>query len=320
MQRSLAMSAVEPSIERGLSSPAKLFLATRPAFLSVTLGSCLIGLATAYAGGVPIDALTAAATIVFALAAQAGANVLNDYYDSLNGSDSANTERLFPFTGGSRFIQNGVLSERQTLAFGTALMATTIAAGLWLTAVSGPDLLFFGAFGLFVGWAYSAPPFRLNARGLGEPAIWLAWMIVAAGTDYVQRRAMSPAPWIASAGYALLVVNLLFINQFPDRRADALAGKHHWVVRLGAQRARRLYPAIGLAANACVLLGVAAGSLTRGALLALLALPLTLKASAQLQRHAHEASKLVPAIKATIAAALAHAVLLSAGIAASRWT
>jgi 1,4-dihydroxy-2-naphthoate octaprenyltransferase len=312
------MSAVEPSIARGLSPPAKLFLATRPSFLTVTLGACLVGLATAYAGGAAIHAVTAAATIVFALVAQAGANVLNDYYDSLNGCDSANTERLFPFTGGSRFIQNRVLTERQTLAFGSALMATTVAAGLWLTAVSGTGLLLFGILGIFAGWAYSAPPFRLNGRGLGEPAIWLAWMIVAAGSDYVQRKAMSPAPWIASAGYALLVANLLFINQFPDRRADALAGKRHWVVRLGARRARRLYPAIGLAANACVLLGVATGNLPPGALLALLAMPLTLKASADLWRYADEPAKLAPAIKATIGAVLAHGVLLSAGIAASR--
>jgi 1,4-dihydroxy-2-naphthoate octaprenyltransferase len=34
-------------------------------------------------------------------------NVVNDYYDHLNGTDAANVERIFPFTGGSRFIQNG---------------------------------------------------------------------------------------------------------------------------------------------------------------------------------------------------------------------
>ena len=28
----------------------------------------------------------------------------------IGGSDRANTERIFPYTGGSRFIQNGVMS------------------------------------------------------------------------------------------------------------------------------------------------------------------------------------------------------------------
>ena len=310
----------EPS-PAALANPlARYFLATRPPFLLVTLGACLVGLAGAYSSGIAIGGAKALVTIVFAMVAQAGANVLNDYYDSLSGNDAANTERIFPFTGGSRFIQNGVLTERETLAFGTGLVGATIAAGLWLMTVSGPDLLFFGAAGLFLGWAYSAPPLRLNSRGLGEACIWLAWMIVAAGTDYVQRAEASALPWIASAGYALLVTNVLFINQFPDARADAAAGKRHWVVRLGADRAARAYLSIGIAANACVIAGVASGALPATALAALLALPLTLRAAAELARRRNDVARLAPAIKATIGAALAHAALLSAGLAATRWS
>ena len=35
------------------------------------------------------------------------ANVLNDYHDALNGTDAANTGRVFPFSGGSRFSTLG---------------------------------------------------------------------------------------------------------------------------------------------------------------------------------------------------------------------
>ena len=311
------MPAMEPTLAVPMSPVAKYFLATRPPFLAVTVGGCLVGLATAYASGVPIKVAAAIATFIFAMVAHAGANVLNDYYDYLNGTDANNTERIFPFTGGSRFIINGVISPGQTLTFGTALMAVTAVAGLFLMMASGPDLLWYGLAGLFVGWAYSAPPFRLNSRGLGEPCIWLAWMIVASGTDYVQRGSASPLPWIASAGYSLLVANILFINQFPDRKADEFAGKRHWVVRLGANRARHLYPMIGILAYGCVVLAVMAGALPLTALVVLLALPLTIKASAVLQRHAETPRELAPAIQATIGAAVAHAVLLSLGLAAS---
>jgi 1,4-dihydroxy-2-naphthoate octaprenyltransferase len=310
--------AGEPTLSTLPSPFARYFLALRPQFLLVSLGSCLVGLATAWASGVPIDAAKALATIVFAMVAQGGANVFNDYYDSLSGNDAANVERIFPFTGGSRFIQNGVLTERQTLAYGTALFGATMAAGLWLMTVSGPELLFFGAAGLAIGWAYSAPPLSLNGRGWGEACIWVAWMLIAAGADYVQRGAPVPMPWIASSGYALLVTNVLFVNQFPDRRADEVAGKRHWVVRLGPERAAHLYAAIGLAAYACLVAGVASGALPATALAALLAAPLTLMAAVEVRRHCGEASRLVPAIRATIAGALAHAVLLSAGLAAAR--
>ena len=56
----------------------------------------------------------------------AGMNVLNDYYDEQNGTDRRNTQRLFPFTGGSRFIQNGVLSTGETLVFGAWLLAVAM--------------------------------------------------------------------------------------------------------------------------------------------------------------------------------------------------
>lgn len=310
----------EPSLAT-LSSPlARYFAATRPPFLLVSLGSCLVGLAVAAAGGVAIDPAKALVTIVFAMAAQAGANVLNDFYDAASGNDAANHERIFPFTGGSRVIQNGVLTERQMLAFGTALFGATVAAGLWLMAVSGPDLFFFGAAGLFIGWAYSAPPFRLNSRGWGEACIWVAWMLIAAGTDYVQRGAPSAAPWIASAGYALLVTNVLFVNQFPDRRADEAVGKRHWVVRLGTERSVRLYAAIALAAYACLGAAVLLRALPATALAAFIAAPLSVNAWRHLAGHHHEVARLAPAIQATIAAALAHAALLSAGLAAARWT
>lgn len=308
----------EPSLAALPTPLARYFAATRAPFLLVSLGSCLVGLASAAATGVAIDAAKAAATIVFAMVAQAGANVFNDYYDSASGNDAANTERIFPFTGGSRLIQNGVLTEGQMLAFGTALFGATIAAGLWLMAVSGPDLFFFGAAGLFVGWAYSAPPFRLNSRGWGEACIWLAWMLIAAGTDYVQRGTPSATPWIASAGYALLVTNVLFINQFPDRRADEAVGKRHWVVRLGPEAAVRMYAAIALAAYACLGAAILASALPATALAGFLAAPLAVKAWRHLAAHHRDVSRLAPAIQATIAAALAHAALLSIGLAAAR--
>ena len=313
------MAAAEPSVASLPSLPLRYVLATRPAFLSVTLGSCLIGLASAYASGVDISSWKAFVTFVFAMAAHAGANVLNDYYDSVSGNDAGNTERIFPFTGGSRFIQNGVLTEAATLRLGVGLFGATVAAGLWLMTVSGPDLLFFGLAGVFIGVAYSAPPLALNSRGWGEACIWAAWSLIAAGTDYVQRAAFAPLPWIAVAGYALMVTNVLFINQFPDRRADERVGKRHWVVRLGPDRAARGYLAIALAAHLVPVGGVVFGALPWTALLVLVALPVSLDAAGQLRRYRHEVSRLVPAIQKTIGAAMLHGALMAAGLAASRF-
>ena len=72
------MPALEPSLAALPNPLARYLLAMRPPFLLVSLGSCLVGLAAAYAAGVTIDAAKAVVTIVFAMVAQGGANVINE--------------------------------------------------------------------------------------------------------------------------------------------------------------------------------------------------------------------------------------------------
>jgi 1,4-dihydroxy-2-naphthoate octaprenyltransferase len=310
---------LEPTLAVFPNPFARYFAATRPAFLSVTFAACLVGLATAVFDGVMLRPWAAFFTVFFAFVAHAGINVLNDYYDALNGSDNANTERQFPFTGGSRFIQNGVIGLHAIGRFGYALLAAVIPAGLWLAWSSADGLILIGLAGLFAGWAYSAPPLKLMSRGFGEAAIICGWLIVAAGADYVQRGAFSALPFIAGLSYALHVANVLFINQFPDYKADAGAGKRNWVVRLGPQRARYGYPLTLGIAYGWLIGAVALGALPRAALLALVGLIPALKATRELLAHAAQPAKLTPAIRATIGAAMLHGIVLAIGIAASRW-
>lgn len=308
------MPLAEPTLGVLANPVLRYFLATRPAFLSVTLFACLVGFGTAYHDGVALATAKAIATLVFALLAHAGINVLNDYYDELNGTDRANTERVFPFTGGSRFIQNGVLTARETLAYGTALVGIVIVAGLWLTRMSAPNLIWIGAAGLFIGWAYSAPPLALNSRGLGELCVVIGFGLVVVGADFVQRGGLAPLPVAAAVSYGLLVTNILYINQFPDQRADEAAGKRHWVVILGSRRARWGYAVIGAAAYGFLLWAAGMGLLPRWALIALASAVLTTMAARDLLRHADQPQLLAPAIKLTIGAATLHGLLLAAAM------
>jgi len=305
----------EPTIAAFPNPLLRYVVATRPAFLSVTLFASLIGLATAHAGGVRIDAASATVTVLFALVAHAGINVLNDYYDALNGTDDLNTERIFPFTGGSRFIQNGVLTRRETAVYGGLLLLAVVMAGLWLTAVSAPGLIWIGAAGLLIGWTYSAPPLKLNSRGWGELCVWTGFALIAIGADFVQRGRLSVAPLVGVTSYALLVTNVLYINQFPDRKADEAAGKNHWVVRLGPQRARWAYLLIAMAAYGWVIAAVLAGALHWFALAAVLPAVLSAKAARDVLRLSARPQALGPAIQLTIAAASLHGLLLAAAIA-----
>jgi 1,4-dihydroxy-2-naphthoate octaprenyltransferase len=292
----------------------RYLLATRPAFLSVTLCAWLVGLGAAHYSGVALEPVRAALTLAFALIAHAGVNVLNDYYDARIGTDAINVERIFPFTGGSRFIQNGVLSLAQTGWFGATLFGAVVGAGLWLVALSGAGLLWIGLAGLAIGWAYSAPPLKLNSRGLGELCVAAGFVLIVVGTDYVQRGQFARIAPIAAMPYALLVTNLLYINQFPDREADRRTGKWHLVVRLGPARARWGYLAIAAAAFAWLALAIQSSALPPRGLVALLAAFPAALAARELWRYAAQPARLGGAIKLTIVAALAHGLLLSAAL------
>ena len=304
---------LEPTPE-ALANPVRRYLlATRPAFLTIALAGCLLGFATALdaAFSWPLALLT----VLLAVAAQAGVNVFNDYYDHLNGTDAVNVDRLFPFTGGSRFIQNGVMSPRQMLGWALALFGGVIAGGLWLIETRGAGLFWIGLAGLATGWAYSAPPLKLNSRGLGEACVAAGFLFIVAGADFVQRGAVSAKPWLLGLPYALLVTNILYINQFPDRAADIQAGKRHWVARLEpAVAARGYWLILGLACAALAGL-VATGRLPGLALVSLLAVLPALRAGRILSAHAHQPPQLMPALQMTIVAAHLQPVLLGAVLA-----
>ncbi len=274
----------------------------------------VVGLAGAWGDGVPAHWGAAALTLLGAVLAHAGANLVNDYHD--READVDNAGRLTPFTGGSRLIQDGVLEARAVAVFGYALLATTGAIGTALALSGRPQLWALGAMGLGLAIAYSAPPLRLSARGIGEFVIAAAWLLVVVGADVVQRGGWSPTPLAVGVPIALLVAAILLANEFPDRSADAAAGKRTLIVRLGPRRGAHAYLVLVAAAHLWLAAAVAAGAAPPVALAGLLSAPLSLFAARQLMVHGGRSptSLLLPAILATIAAAHLHGVLVAAAL------
>lgn len=284
----------------------------RPAFLSVTVAGCLLGFSGARLAGATLDWIKILSAPVLAGLAHAAINLFNDYYDHLNGSDVANTERIYPFTGGSRFIQNRILTAKQVLAYALTLVSVVVAGGLWLIDLCGGGLFWIGLLGMLIGWAYSAPPLKLNSRGLGEVCVTAGFLLIVTGSDYVLRGRFDLFPWLAGLPYALLVTNVLYINQFPDREADRLAGKRHWVVRLPPRVAAYGYALIlGLAVIVHVALA-ALGILPKMTLWALVGMITAPAAAQQLILWADTPVRLRPAIVKTLVAAHAYPLILAA--------
>lgn len=292
---------------------------TRPGFLTITVVACLLGITSADACGHPPHPWTVLATLVLAVLAHAAGNVINDVHDAQSGADAGNTSGIFPFTGGTRLIQLGMVSVRQTRDLARALMLLVVPGGLALALWSTPALLWIGALGLLLAWAYSAPPLQLMSRGMGELTVAAVWSLVVIGADAVQRGSVFIIPVFTSISYGLLIANILLINGVPDANSDASVGKATLAVRLGARGAAWLYALLALLAHGWLAWGVWQFIQPERALWGLASAPLSAASAVLLWQRASTPEQLRPAIVLTIAAACVHGLAMAAGLLSMRW-
>ncbi len=268
------------------------------------LGAC----AAASAG--PIEWGWLALTVAGILTIEVAKNASGEVFDFDSGADLAVApEDRTPFSGGKRVLVDGLLSKGQTWAIAAGSYALGIAAGLWIALARERAVLWLGLAGIACAFLYHAPPVRLSYRGLGEPAVGICYgPLIACGTFLVQRGTVTRSALLASLPVGLLIAAFLWINEFPDARADASAGKRTLVVRLGRGRASRAFAGIVGSALAMLAFLPFLGA-PRGLWLGLLGLPPGIAAARILLRHPEGTAKLVPAQKA----ALLSFVLVAAG-------
>jgi 1,4-dihydroxy-2-naphthoate polyprenyltransferase len=260
------------------------FLATRVPFLTATFVPVLLGGMIARAHGFSNWWLLLLA-LVGGSAIHLGLNVANDVSDATSGADEANVNPTM-FSGGSRVIQYGLVSLKAMRVVSLACYALGIAIGLYLTAVSGPQLLWIGAAGLFLSIFYTAPPFRLVHRGLGEVCVALGFgPIMVLGTYYVLAERLSWEAFYASLPVALLIMLVLYVNQVPDRPADERSGKRTIVVRLPQNAIVTGYALSVGAAFVLIALGPVLDITPWWTLVALATVPLALKVHKGISSH-----------------------------------
>lgn len=311
-------AGTNPPLPTPPARPLRLAVAwrlVRPGFLWVTAAGVALGSAMAAACGCGFDAVHAGVALLLALAAHAAANAWNDHHDAVSGADAVNPAPLAPFTGGSRVIQQGQASAADARRLALALAGLVVLGGLWLALRVGGILVTIGAAGLLLGWAYSAPPLRLMARGLGELTVAAAWWLIVVGADATQRGQWHVVPAVSALPFALLVANILLINGVPDAPYDARVAKRTLAVRLGPAGVAALYTGLALLAHGALLVAWRAHIPPTTAWWGLASAPLALAAALRLWRFVLRREPLPalrPAIGLTIAAALVHALALAA--------
>ncbi len=290
------------------------FIAVRVPFLTASITPVLLGGAIAwttrhqFSWGLLLLTMLAGGLIHF------GVNVINDYFDHLSSNDDINEEFVRPFSGGSRAIQMDLLSTREMLIGAIVLFGSSSLIGLGLAAMTGPWVLAFGFVGLLSGVFYVGKPFNWGAHGIGELLVGLNFgTLMTLGAYYVQTQRVDWTPAIAAIPLAALIAAVLYINEFPDYVADKAVGKRTWVVRLGRPNAVYVYAFLMAIPYVSVPAAVFAGTMPATTLLALLTLPLAVRAVLVARRYHSQAVELAPANALTIVTHLSVGLLLTLG-------
>lgn len=281
----------------------RLFAATRPKFFPASVMPVLVGTAWGVNAAGSFHWLVFVLALFATVCVHAASNVLNDVGDDSGGTDGLNEDRIYPYTGGSRFIQQGIMSQSEMARWGTTLLAMAAVAGLVLIYLKGAMILYFGLAGVALGVLYSLGPVRLASLGIGEAAVAVGFGIVpVAGAAWLQGAALDVELLLFSLPVSFWVTAILLINEVPDIAADGSTGKRTLPVRLGLSGTSVVYLGLHIgAAAAAAWLAVTGAVPLLTPLLPVLLLVIALRSAAAIRKGIGDRAAMTKAIEGTLA-------------------
>ena len=228
-------------------------------------------------------------------------NMTDDYFDYRASVDQKKT--VNPYAGGSGTLTSGEIKPRDMRFVFTSFYLLTMIIGLYLCVARTWWVLAFGLFGMASSYFYTAPPIRYGYRGFGEISQLVNFSLtIGLGAYVVQTVSFSREAFWVLLPLGLMMFAMIIINEIPDRKDDATAGKNNLVVLFGAKKAVRLYAAAMIAAYLVILFTPLFHLTSYWIYLALFTLPWSARASVILKRNISDTSRLAPANLLTIRA------------------
>ena len=210
-------------------------VATRPKTLTAASAPVFLGTALAVGDG-RLHVPSALLAVLGALFIQIGTNFANDYYDWRKGTDKG------PRIGPRRLTASGWIAPGAMLNAGFLMFGLALIIALLLAWRAGPAIILIGCVSVICGLLYTAGPWALAYKGLGEVFVIVFFGPVAVATTYyVQALELTPAVPLAGLAPGLLAAALLAVNNLRDHQTDRAGGKMTLAARYGESWARREY-------------------------------------------------------------------------------
>ncbi len=238
-------------------------LAIRPKTLTISVAPVVAGGALAWADTHGLDPRPFAASLLGALAIQAGTNLYNDVGDALRGGDQPLRQ------GPPRITALGWATPERVKRAALACFGLAALVGLYLAWLGGWPIVALGLASLLAGWAYSGGPKPIAYTPAGE-AFVIAFFGIGAvgGTYYLQTLSLTGQSIVVGTAIGAVAAAVLLANNYRDMEADRLAGRRTLAIRAGVEASKAIYGALLLLPIALLAspLGPRGGWLCLGAL------------------------------------------------------
>ncbi len=263
----------------------------RVKFLTLTLLCVALGAVLSWYQTGQIKPGTFGLVLLVALCAHISVNAFNEYFDFRSGLDLKTSKT--PFSGGSGALVAAPGYAPIALVVAIVSLILTLSGGLMLAVEQGMKLLLIGLPGVLLIYFYTQTINRMPILCFLAPGIGFG-LLMTLGACWVFSGLLTTAAWLLSSIMALLVSDLLLLNQFPDVEADKTVGRRHIPILYGRVKSARLFAVVYVAAFLLLLFGVATGLLPWPTLFGLAVSPLLLKLLRELPNKADNMNELIP--------------------------
>ena len=290
-------------------SAKEYFLETRPQFLLLSPVLVILGMGIALYNGA-FNTLYFLLSLLGLTLLHISVNTLNDYSDFKTGID-LNAKRT-PFSGGSGFLPSGQLTASSVLKLGLGAFILAVPIGVYFLFIRGFYLLPVFVLGAIFVLLYTSHITKLGL-GLAEITAGLGLgTLPVFGTFLIINGGFSWAALYASIPSGFLVCNLLLLNEFPDIEADKVGQRKTLPIMLGSKKAAVIYSVLVIVVYIWIAAGVILKLMPALCLLAILTLPIGLKAIKDAMTF-KRIEELLPAQGANVMVVLLTQLLLGIG-------
>ena len=206
-------------------------LAARPKTLTAAVAPVTVAAALAVRHE-PISIGLIILCLICAALLQVATNFINDAADFEKGADNSYRQ------GPKRAALSGLLSPGALYKGAAVLLFVTLLIGLYLSTVGGLPILIVGLASILAAIAYTAGPFPLAYRGLGDLFVFLFFGLAAVGgTYFLLTGELSDDALLMASAIGLLATSIIAVNNTRDIETDRAANKRTVSVRIGRKAA-----------------------------------------------------------------------------------